>query len=389
MRYTILLILTILFFGCDSKQETRNNSNLPKAKIQVTDTLEVDYQGNLKIADFHRKEELFIAVDYSRNKEVILIFDRNGDIESTFDNRIAGENSVSGKINAVGFNEAENGYIIISEGGVYYFDSTWTKNHHIPNPERGIYTRYNPNNKLIELKNNETDYIITQLLTAPTGHNIEMKEHYNLVKLLTIINIQDSSYKLDIGFHQTSNYRTESKLYTPYLSYFDYLKNDNQLITAYRNDEKLYYYSMDNDSELQFGKSYSFDFDHYSIKSNFNYGDDFDNSRTSFDSRIESLDVLENRIYINYTKEIDNTEFENDPNLYRDRLYLQEYITENYQHCMHIIEDGRKLYQDIILPDMLVSPAAILEKDEIMFHLSKSKYEFDNEVFLIGKIDIL
>jgi hypothetical protein len=49
-------------------------------------------------------------------------------------------------------------------------------------------------------------------------------------------------------------------------------------------------------------------------------------------------------------------------------MYLQEYITKNFQHCMHIIEDGQKLYQDIVLPDMLVTPVVILEKNEFLFH---------------------
>ncbi|WKV11880.1 hypothetical protein [Marivirga harenae] len=389
MRYTILLVLTTLFFGCDSKQESKDYGELPKAAVNITDTLEVDYQGNLKIADFHRKVELFIAVDYARNKEVILIFDRNGDIKSTFDNRIAGENSVSGKINAVGFNEAENGYIIISEGGVYYFDSNWTIYRHIPNPKKGIYTRYNPGNSFFEFKNGETNYIVTQLLAPPTGYTIEEEEYYDNVKLLTIINTNDSTYKLDVGFHEKSNYRTESKLYTPFLSYYDYLENENRLVTTYRNDKNLYYYSMDSDGELQYDKSYSFEFDYYSIKSNFSYGDNFENIKTIFDSRIESLICFQDRLFISYTKAVDNTEFAHDPSLYYDSGYLMDYIIQNYQHCLHVIDEGKKTYQDIILPDMLVAPGAILEKDELIFHLSKSKYEFNNEVFLIGKINIL
>jgi hypothetical protein len=387
MRYSFFLIIIILFFGCTSENKIKENDNLPNAKIQITDTIKIDYRGNLKITEFNRKDELFIAVDAARENEIILVFDKLGNIICTFDNRIAGENAVKGKISAVGFEERNGGYIVISMSGLYYFNKNWEKYNYIPNPKESQYTRFNPSNRFFKVTKNDKEFILTQLLTNPTGYNIESREHYNKVKLLTIINSENESFNLDLGFDELSNYRTESKLYAPYIFFFDYLKKEDKIITTFTNEKHLYFYEIDKETNLKLTNRHTFDFDYYKINSQFNYGDVFDIYKASFDSKIQSLKTYEDRIFINYTKEVDNSEFENNPMLYNDFQYFQDYMIKNYRQCMHIIEDGKKLYKDIILPDMLVTPAIILKEDEIVFNLSKSKYEFDNEVFFIGKIN--
>ncbi len=112
--------LSLSFISCKENQNQASFEDQKTFGLVIEDSIFVDYLGVLGVIDFNQENKRYLAKDYNYDGQVFVVFDEQGAVINTFDNRVAGSNAYKGSLYGVGFHH--NGYMLASGGGVYYYD---------------------------------------------------------------------------------------------------------------------------------------------------------------------------------------------------------------------------------------------------------------------------
>ena len=116
-RFLLPPALVVCYFSCSQKDDVVSKK-VGDFRLEIVDSLQIDYLGNLRILDYDSASQSYLALG-NRDKEV-LILDSKGKITSTFDFPSDGPQALQGRINPLGLRDGNIELNNSSEGFFRY-----------------------------------------------------------------------------------------------------------------------------------------------------------------------------------------------------------------------------------------------------------------------------
>lgn len=381
----LIAISILLFLGCSD----HNKDLYQDVSIELLETIEVDYQGVLTLVDFNSEKGFLLAVDQNPLNNVILLLNLKGEILSKFDNRIPGENNFKGKLNSISFDKNGEGYWIVSYSGLYKYNSDWKLIDFYENHDSNGSKYWNTDLKHFFVTNKSDTsqfYLYTLLNAEKTNLNNENPNYYKQVKHLTSFDSKNREFKLDAGFEKNSIYLNNEFRFPPYFVFFEKSSDDQSIILSYSHEPSIYTYKIGENGQLKFFERIGLDLDYFDISVKTPFGSEIDFNKSSFDSRITSILNHKEYTYVTYLKSINQNDFFSSGNSFDNQAQFENYLMKNYHYVLHVLKDGKKYCNDIILPQHLYNPIVALSEDTLIFQPSRAFFEKENETFFVLKL---
>ncbi|SFT91513.1 hypothetical protein SAMN04489724_2777 [Algoriphagus locisalis] len=379
IAYISIISLTLLTSFC-----TTDNSEkkiLPEYELVVEDTISIDYIGNLSVVDYQQESSKYLAVDKSKGNQVILVFNEKNEILSNFDNLNAGNNSFKGSLNSISFSKNKNEFLILSDAGLYSYDSTWQIKlfHKNPNSQPKF---LNPYFSIEHFDYKDKVFFISSYNFDDVNFNYLQKEFFQEIQNLTLIDTTSGTFDTFVHFEQNSPYLSKSRLLPPYITHFSFNHKHSNLNVLYSQDPTIYQYQF-NGKEFIHINSYKLNLDEFKLNEGNYENDDYDAFKTAMDSRINRMVSIEDKTYITYLKAMNQSKFESLGIDYGDSEEYNQFIFSNYVEAISIFQNGKKISRDITLPDYLTGPHVVIGPNKLLMAVPKFKYESSKEVFYI------
>lgn len=385
MKKLIFILLAVLTIsGCKEQNEGHSANNMVE-EYEILDSIKVNYQGVLSVIDFCPSSKIFLSVDRVKDSKVFLVFNEQGKILLKFENSSSGPMAFRGDVNSLTFDEKCNGFWLLTQAGIYHYNLDGEQTKFVEDENSG--ERFLPSDyNLIQLESNSSNLFFSLYKTPHLGYTLNEMDFYKHVKMFSKINIESSSFEGVLGFEKESEYLIGNRIYPPFFSYSEFDPEKTLLYTTFSNDTSINVYKYNN-GNFSLQQRIPLKLDFYKIKKeNYNLTE-IDHYKAALDSRIDRLLISNNRIFISYVKGMDHGNFLSSDLRYNGDEFYQEFVIDNYRHCLSILENGEKIGSDIELSEFMTAPSIAFSDTELLVGLNRSKIELQNEVFLRIKIN--
>ncbi|SFU16275.1 hypothetical protein SAMN04489724_4532 [Algoriphagus locisalis] len=116
-RFLLPLVLVLCYFSCSQKDDS-NDIESHDYSLEIIDSLQIDYLGNLRILDYEPESKSYLAKG-NRDKEY-MILDRDGLTKSTIEFPSDGPYAMYGLINPIGLRDGKIEFHIMNQGFYRY-----------------------------------------------------------------------------------------------------------------------------------------------------------------------------------------------------------------------------------------------------------------------------
>ncbi|MFN3801235.1 hypothetical protein [Belliella pelovolcani] len=384
MRNLIFALLAVAFClsfnSCKEKSSQVSYEDQKSFSLVIEDSTFVDYLGVLGVIDFNKENNRYLAKDYNYDGQVFVVFDEQGTVINTFDNRVAGSNAYKGSLYGVGFHL--DGYMIASGGGVYYYDEDWEVFDIVPDLNT-TEPYYNYWHKLMRVNENEGVSYLFLYRGNEESRSLEGIDVYLASPFFGRFDGEmfDQVFKIP----KESIYVDRRYDFNLFVSCFAYSNYSRKFYFAFGSDPNLYRYDLEKDPTYP-DTVINMNLEYYGMElSKFAAGRK-EVFAGALDSRVVNLLEAEGRVFIAYSSAVDHKKFIGRGFSYDNSPEARAYISQEKKFMFAIFEDGQNKLRDADIKGKLGMPWYAFDKNKLLFGAQLLDDSLDGELFYKVKV---
>lgn len=375
-----IISFSLCFISCKKNSSQAIYEDQKTFSLVIEDSILVEYLGVLGVIDFNKESNRYLAKDYNYDGQVFVVFDEQGAVINTFDNRIAGSNAYKGSLYGVGFHL--DGYMIASGGGVYYYNEHWEVVDFVPDLNTtDIY--YNYWHKLMKVDEDEKESFLFLYRGAEESRYLEGVDVYLSSPIFGRFDgeITDHVFKTP----KESIYVDRRYDFNLFVRCFAYSNYSGKFYLAFGSDPNLYRYDLKKD-HIYPDTVINMNLEFYGLElSNFTAGRK-EVFAGALDSKIVNLLEAEGRVFITYSSAVDHNKFIGRGFSYGNSPEAREYIIKERKFMFTIFEDGKNKLRDVNINGKLGMPWYAFDKNTLLFSPWTRDESLDGELFYKVKV---
>lgn len=361
-----LLLISIFSTSCVNRagDESKERNNF---QIKITDSLEIDYLGNLWMLDYDSSSQHYLAYG-NRDKEVVVL-NQEGEIISNFDFASDGPNAL-GWIGALSLEEGKIG-LVERKSGFLKFDIQGKRLWSFKLPYSFSYINgipgrsfYSSGSELIYLRPERSD-------NTNFGNMASLFQEVYRLPILEAIDTLTQSIRMTMAFPETSIYRDGDY---HFWMFPELMKSGNDWILFFRNELQFYVY-QESDREIKLGRTVSLGLSDFVANQGvpFEQADDyFELTRDLIAGSIQSIYALAGKTLVVYHKGVAEEivkRYDRDDREERAKLNLEKkFFLAVFDSSFQLIQNEIPLPNGLILTSLINSDGEILAlKDQVYF----------------------
>ncbi|SIS63377.1 hypothetical protein [Belliella pelovolcani] len=375
-----IITFSLCFISCKKNSSQVSYEDQKSFSLVIEDSILVEYLGVLGVIDFNKENNRYLAKDYNYDGQVFVVFDEQGTVINTFDNRIAGSNAYKGSLYGVGFHL--DGYMIASGGGVYYYNEHWEVVDFVPDLNTTD-TYYNYWHKLMRVNENGGDSYLFLYRGNEESRSLEGIDVYLASPVFGRFDgeIFDHVFKTP----KESIYVDPRYDFNLFVRCFAYSNYSRKFYFAFGSDPNLYRYDLEKDL-IYPDTVINMNLEYYGMElSNFAAGRK-EVFAGALDSRVVNLLEAEGRVFIAYSSAVDHKKFIGRGFSYDNSPESMEYISQEKKFVFTIFEDGQNKLRDVDIKGKLGMPWYAFDKNTLLFSPWIRDESLNGEVFYKVKV---
>lgn len=378
------LSFLIIFSSCLENHD--NGKEIDEIQIESIDTIEFNYSGKLDIVDYNVAKGQLLLVDKINNDVFFILADINngGILEKITLSEIL-PNYHHEDFKAISFGMNGIGYYLTFTRKVYQFDEKWELKNVIQDKDSELLNYFSFSNRQRLLDFGEGNVSIFGYFSQnKTNAVFTQAEFYERILHLNKINLGTEKFQIGIPFEKHSAYR-QGKQFPMSISFFDVSMMDSTIHIIHQYDPTIYVYDWKGESPF-LKKEIKLDLSYFEFNSDYRLGESVDIYDFTLSSRIEFIRIYDDFTFIGYSKSIDKK-------ILRDRRIslgknedFEQFLNSEYRICLHILKNGNKMAEDLVLPNTVGTIQVPLNERELIFKPSPLNFEMPNDVFFKLKL---
>ena len=375
-----LLAIAVCTFSCSGGNEDETKASTPlseqQLEFEIYDSLVVDYLGNLTLMDISPDGNTFLLMD--QNSSEILITDEKGSILNQYNRSGEGPDAYgsdkSGKATFISNTE----YLIPTTRNVVQYDIEGNLIRKIEPDFQGMANLIITASKSVIKRGNNLYFKI-----EGRSHG---EDDFNEKNSLEKVNFETGEFTPIIPFPKTSKFMNEELEFAPfdYFPIFDV--SQDSLFFMFRNEPKLFSYSLDNLDSPAYSKKIPFE-EFIERKTDNSTENGGFNLRDFLLGSVNDLVRLEDGSFLLfYTSGLTDdqaAEVTSEAGTDFNKIFS---LAEKYNETGYVLFDGVSTSNLIERKDLLNNIAKVVSKDEIWFNLNFSEAENDYSVIYKTRI---
>jgi hypothetical protein len=239
-----LLIICLFVISCSSNKEQITLSGGEEFEIQVRDSLQIDYLGELSLWDVSPSGKFILFRDYQR--QLYVIVNRDGEIISSFTKDGDLPDSHGYLLQSAHFS-SDNSIFAAGMKGIFEYDlqGNLLSKKAFKDPISKNMFYYPPHQKIIDVEWNNQKYFLSPVINQNPFNKLE-PEYYQNYRLLSLINQVDGSTVPIIGLEPDSRF-FDGKVYE--ITHLNTIYNviDNKIWLNVAGEPRLLVYELSED----------------------------------------------------------------------------------------------------------------------------------------------
>ena len=388
VKYQLQKCFYLLFFAvllaCTTEKSNKDETEIDvadKPELVVTDSIVIEHVGRLIMTDYDRSNQIFLCYDLSTNE--ILTVGRHGSILTKF-MRETNDDIGYGIHQAnpgVGF-YGDSSIVVSSLSGIYFYTFSGDLLRKIGNSNNSGYPNLNMRSKIISYDLNEERYVLASLNGDDYEFAGDQPEFYDLVRQLTIVNLDKEIFSMEIGFEKGSLYKNEFR-YAEQSAYYEINPSGTELYIIYNYDPQLFVYDL---VTFDLKRTISTEPDFFKVKEKARFGEKMPLFESFLlNSRYYGFHLFEDRLILEYhdsgLKEADIGQRPVTPEV---GMKLNRAAIKNMY--VQIFDNEKKTYGDLKVPAGLAYLMTVLDRDKFLFSADRNLIERDYEVFYVCEL---
>lgn len=354
--------LALAFFGCSNNGK---KSEYDFAyKLMLTDSIQVDYQGNLFLYDYDSSTHLFLGMDNGTDE--VLLFDREGNVSSRFHLAKDGPNAISWAM-GWGFFKGQFTVMDAAKGLLFFSGEGEIVKRMDLNPP---YTFINGLKSPVHALGKELAYIRPERGEQDYTNQAEMFESIYRSPILELVDLETGAYRQTMPFPPGTIYE-DGNFY--HWTFPAVIPAGEEWLVYFRGELAYHLYGQ-KEEHLVYQKTIDLDLkDAVEIKGvpMANMDDYYEASLYNVFGRIQNLFVLDSQILIHYTKGMEEEKAKSFPrNTMEERAAFSLQITD---YLAVLDREHRILQKDIPVPQG-ITLSNVVDENGAIFGLKDQDY---------------
>lgn len=379
----IFLCIYTLLFSC-GKEESVIDENLPTYELAIIDSIRLDIIGDYRIAHYSDSLKYYLGVA-DRTGDIV-IFKANGEIITKF-NKIGEYHDAIGEyvLGASFYNTSE--IVLLGKRGLFFYSLDGTLKRKITRSTKGVVAITNQF-KLEPIAIQRKKYIACVLETSVFNQlgTKSTPKFYELSKLVTLIDLEEKSFKEVISYPKEGLFRGQKWYYDQDKPIFDYSPEDSSFYFLFGCENKLYRFHGDDFTTCY--KTATTNPTHMQVLSGENFAINPPQENilkyTFMSGFYSDIFKVRDTIYTTYCSGISKDKVDHN-------LSMQEYISLYKQfnkHYLQVFLKNKKVCTDIAIPNKAAYIDHITSNGTILLHRNKLLLTEDTnyDLFYIAKL---
>lgn len=355
MKKCLCFSFSALFlYGCSNNGKKSEDDFA--YQLMVTDSIQVDYQGNLFVYDYDSSTHFFLGMDNGTDE--VLLFDREGNVSSRFHLAKDGPNAISWAM-GWGFFKGQFTVMDAAKGLLFFSGEGEIVKRMDLNPP---YTFINGLKSPVHAFGKELAYIRPERGEMDWNEPSEMFENIYRSPILELVDPETGAYRQTMPFPPGTIYE-DGNFY--HWTFPTVIPAGEEWLVYFRGELAYYLFGLE-EEQLVYQKTIDLDLkDAVAIKGvpMGNMDDYYENSLYNVFGRIQNLYLLDRHIVILYTKGMEEEKAKTFPrNTMEERAAFSLQIT-NYLAVLD--REHRILQKDIAVPPGVTLSSVVDEKGAI------------------------
>ena len=374
----LLSAFTLLIgFACQANQTELPKTPLAEQNLEfeIYDSLVVDYLGNINLMDISPDGSHYLLID--QNTDTIFVTDSSGEIHYQYKRLGEGPENYDDTRSSLAKFVSDSEYIIPTSSGIYLYSLAGDLSQKYTLDFNSDVTLVVSNSDNIALNGNK---LYTNLSGRYIDQGLVGVEYQQKARNIEILDLQTGEFSPALPFPKKSRFRSETESH-PALAYYTNLAIlDDSLFVSFRNEAKIYSYSLTNLDSPYSAKVIPFEDFILAETTDPNDGEAF-RMRDLFVGTVNRMIPLGNGEFIvDYLSGL--TDDEINPIMSESGADLGKMFEQANKANIagSVIFDGSKISPIIQKPDILGSLTKFVSREEIWFSLNFSKAENDYSV---------
>lgn len=243
--YLYLVFISYILLSCSRKTEDKSIASSLAAQefeFEIYDSLIVDYLGMVQLMDISPNQESFLLID--QNTDSMIVANKSGKILHTFIKKGEGPDDYQGNRSGSAKFVTNDSFIVPTITGMYQYslEGKLLKKY-LPEDFTGNTNLLIPNNQVHWI---DKDQIYVYSPGRYTDLGVQGINYQTGSKQLEVVDMNTGSYSPIIPFPKASKYSSDTKEYGAVDFYPTFQVANDSLYLAFRNEPKIYTYSLTN-----------------------------------------------------------------------------------------------------------------------------------------------
>jgi hypothetical protein len=373
-------LLTLVIIGCNSSEQT-NQDHAANYSLEIVDSLQIDYLGDLWIMDYDSSSQRYLA--WGNGDREVLVLNEIGGISSTFNFPTDGPDALPGWINPIGLNN----------GGIEFMTA--------PN---GFYSYDLEGNRVWSYKTSFEFYYLNGIkgdpfyslgediaFLRPEKGELDWDNLADLIKnlykspILEVLDTASHTSRFTMPFPPNSIYNDGDYHFWTFPTV---VRSGSEWILYFRNELKFWVY-QEKEGEVLFQKEVSLDVPDAILEKGvpFENAEDYNElTEYSFPGSIQEIYPTEDKILVIYHKGVSEDQARQfDRNSPEGRREI-EWLKKRYLAVFDL--NFNQLQKDIPVPQGLIFTTILRENGEVLALKHQDFFESEDDYVIYYKLKL-